>query len=177
MRLYVRLLLMSVWFLSLLTLSVWAAEEGTVRATSSWVADGRYFEVKEDQALFVGVFTGVMYVETKTGAMDAAELLCPAMVEINLKDGTQSGEGRCIITTRPGDKVYATWRCAGEHGAGCAGTFTFTGGTGRFTGITGNSPFEVRSQLVALAARPGEGSVQGSAAGVAVWPALTYKIP
>jgi hypothetical protein len=177
MRLYVRLLLMSAWFLSAMTLSAWAAEEGTVRATSSWVAEGRYYEIKEDQALFVGAFAGVMFVETKTGAMDSAQLLCPAMVEINLKDGQQSGEGRCIITTRPGDKVYAMWRCAGEHGTGCAGTFTFTGGTGRFTGITGNSAFEVRSQHLALAAKPGEESVQGSATGVAIWPALQYKIP
>jgi hypothetical protein len=177
MRLYVRLLLMSAWFLSVMTLSAWAAEEGTVRATSSWVADGRYYEIKEDQALFVGAFAGVMFVETKTGAMDSAQLLCPAMVEVNLTDGTQSGEGRCIITTRSNDKVYATWRCAGEHGTGCAGTFSLTGGTGRFTGITGSSAFEVRSQYLALAAKPGDTSVQGSAAGVAVWPALTYKIP
>ena len=88
MRLYVRLLLMSAWFLSVMTLSAWAAEEGTVRATSSWVADGRYYEIKEDQALFVGTFAGVMFVETKTGAMDSAQLLCPAMVEVNLTDGT-----------------------------------------------------------------------------------------
>jgi hypothetical protein len=177
MRLYVRLLLMSAWFLSMMTLSAWAAEEGAVRATSSWIGDGRYFEVKEDQALFVGTFNGVMFVETKTGAMDSAQILCPAMVEISLKDGQQSGEGRCIIMTRSGDKVYAMWRCAGEHGTSCAGTFTFTGGTGRFAEITGNSAFEVRSQQLELAAKPGEGSVQGSAAGVAVWPALQYKIP
>jgi hypothetical protein len=69
-----------------------------VRATSSWVAEGRYFEVRDDQALFVGAFAGVMYVETKQGAMDAAQIVCPGLIEINLNDGTQSGEGRCIIT-------------------------------------------------------------------------------
>jgi hypothetical protein len=99
------------------------------------------------------------------------------MIEISLKDGKQSGEGRCIITARDSAKVYATWRCAGEHFAGCTGTFTLAGGTGRFKGITGNSAFEVRSQIGELAARPGDDTVQGAAAGVAVWPALTYKIP
>jgi len=122
-----RSLLMTALFLVAVMSPAWAAEEGTVRATSSWVAEGRYFEVKEEQALFVGAFAGVMYVETKTGAMDAAQILCPGMVEISLTDGKQSGEGRCIITARPGDKVYATWRCAGEHGAGCSGTFTKRG--------------------------------------------------
>ena len=158
-------------------IGVAAAEEGTVRATSAWVAEGRYFEVKEDQALFVGAFAGVMYVETKQGTLDAAKILCPGMIEINLSNGTQSGEGRCIITTRDNARVYAIWRCAGEHTSGCTGTFTLAGGTGRFKGITGNSAFEVRNQLSELAVSSGEDSVQGAAAGVAVWPALTYKIP
>jgi hypothetical protein len=167
----------SVLLLVVLVALTSAAEEGTVRATASWVAEGRYFEVKDDQALFVGAFAGVMYVETKQGAMDAAKMLCPAMVEISLVDGQQSGQGRCIIMGRDNHKVYAMWRCAGEHFAGCKGTFTLIGGTGRFKGITGQSDFEVRSQLSELATRPGEESVQGSASGVAVWPALTYKIP
>jgi hypothetical protein len=154
-----------------------AAEEGTVRATSAWVAEGRYFEVKEDQALFVGVFAGVMYVETKQNTLDAAKIVCPGMIEINLNNGTQSGEGRCIITTRDNARVYAIWRCAGEHTSGCMGTFTLAGGTGRFKGITGSSALEVRNQLAELAVTSGEDSVQGAAAGVAVWPALTYKIP
>jgi hypothetical protein len=173
---YVRLLTVGLLFTAT-TIPVLAAEEGTVRATSAWVAEGRYFEVKEELALFVGAFAGVMYVETRQGAMDAAQIVCPGMIEISLKDGKQSGEGRCIITARDGAKVYATWRCAGEHFAGCSGSFTLAGGTGRFKGITGNSAFEVRSQIGELAARPGEDSVQGAAAGVAVWPALTYKIP
>ena len=173
----VRALLGAALMLVTIVGATYAAEEGTVRATSAWVAEGRYFEVKDEQALFVGAFAGVMYVETRQGAIDAAQILCPGMIEINLNDGTQSGEGRCIITAREGAKVYATWRCAGEHFAGCTGTFTLTGGTGRFKGITGHSAFEVRSQLAELAARPEEESVQGSAAGVAVWPALTYKIP
>lgn len=174
------------WYIRLLTVGlllaatpipVSVAEEGTVRATSAWVAEGRYFEVQEEQALFVGAFAGVMYVETRQDAMDAAQIVCPGMIEISLKDGTQSGEGRCIITARDGARVYAMWRCAGEHFAGCTGTFTLTGGTGRFKGITGHSAFEVRSQIGELVARPKEESVRGAAAGVAVWPALTYKIP
>jgi hypothetical protein len=174
---HMRSLHISVWCLVALTLPVWAAEKGTVRATSAWVGDERYFSVKEEQALFVGAFGGVMYVETKQGAMDAANILCPGMVEITLTDGKQSGEGRCRITSTAGDKVYATWRCAGEHGAGCLGTFTLTGETGRFNGLTGHRAFAVRSALLALAASTGEQRVQGRAAGVAVWPALTSKIP
>ena len=78
------------------------AEEGTVKATSAWHGQGQFFQVREQQALFVGAFSGTMFVETRHGPLDAAKMTCPGMVEVNLKDGKQSGEGRCIITARDG---------------------------------------------------------------------------
>jgi hypothetical protein len=153
------------------------ADEGTVKATATWVADGQYYQVKEKQALFVGALKGLMFLETKKGDLDEAKILCPGMVEINLDTGTQSGEGRCVITTRNEDHVYATWSCAGEYTLGCAGTFTLLGGTGRFEKITGRSDFEIRSDMVGYAVAEESGSVEGAASGIAVWPALTYKIP
>lgn len=153
------------------------AEEGTVKATAAWQGQGRFFLVQEKLALFVGAFEGIMFVETQKGDLDAAKLLCPGMLEINLDSGAQSGAGRCLLTGRSGDRVYALWRCAGEHGDGCTGTFTLHGGTGKFQGITGNSNFQIRSDMLAYVADLSEDSVEGSASGVAVWPALTYKIP
>ena len=99
------------------------------------------------------------------------------MVEINLDNGTESGEGRCVITTPSEDHVYASWTCAGEYMKGCAGTFTLLGGTGRFEKITGNSEFEIRSDMAKYVVAMEGDSVEGSASGIAVWPALTYKMP
>jgi hypothetical protein len=65
----------------------YAAEEGTVKATSAWQGQGQFFQVGKDQAFFVGGFEGIMYVETKTGALDAAKILCPGTVDLNLKTG------------------------------------------------------------------------------------------
>ena len=159
------------------SMSAFGAEQGTVRATASWQAEGEFFKVDEKLALFIGAFGGIMFVETKKGALDAAKLLCPALVEVNLDDGTQSGGGRCIIQAASGDRVYARWTCAGEHGAGCKGPFTLLSGTGEFKGITGQGEFQIRSDIaVYVAELPGD-SVKGKAAGVAMWPALTYKIP
>ena len=157
--------------------TVAVAEEGTVRATAAWQGEGRFFLVQEKLALFVGAFEGTMFIETQKGDLDAAKLLCPGMLEINLESGAQSGEGRCLLTGRSGDRVYAVWNCAGEHGDGCAGTFTLHGGTGKFQGITGNSKFQIRSDMLAYVADLSEDSLEGGASGVAVWPALTYKIP
>lgn len=160
--------------LALVVVPVWA-EERTVKATAAWRAEGDIFKVQDDLALFVGAFGGIMFVETKKGELDAAKLLCPGMLELNLNNGSQSGEGRCIITGQSGDRVYATWQCAGVHLKGCQGNFTLNGGTGKFAKVTGHSTFEIRSDIAAYVASTTGDRVEASASGVAVWPSLTYK--
>ena len=153
------------------------AEEGTVKATSAWQGQGQFFTVKEQQALFVGSFSGVMFVEAKQGALDAAKIVCPGLVEVHRSDGTQNGEGSCIITACDGVRVYARWHCVGEHLAGCTGAFTLLGGTGRFERMTGQGEFLIRSDIAAYVPDLTTESVQAAATGLAVWPALKYKTP
>jgi hypothetical protein len=153
------------------------AEEATIKATAAWQAQGHFFQVQDKQALFVGAFSGTMLAEPKQGGLDVAKMLCPGMMEVNLTDGAQSAEGRCIITARSGDRVYATWNCTGVHLAGCMGKFTLVGGTGKFKDITGSGDFQVRSDVVEYAARLQGDSVETAAVGVAEWPALKYKLP
>ena len=153
------------------------AEEGTVKATSAWIGKGSFFQVKDKLSLFAGAFEGIMYVENQEGALDAAKIVCPGMVEIDLNDGKQSGEGRCVIMNKEREHIYARWQCAGTHLEGCAGPFTLLGGTGRFKDITGRGEFHIRSDIAEYVLNiPGD-RVEGTATGVAVWPALSYKLP
>jgi len=99
------------------------------------------------------------------------------MLEVDPNDGAQSDAGRCIMTAPSGDRLYATWNCAGVHLAGCAGKFALVGGTGKFKDITGSGDFQVRSEVVEYAAKFQGDSVEAVAAGVAEWPALKYKLP
>ena len=154
-----------------------AAEEGTVNALASWQGQGRLFKTAEQQALFVGAFVGILFVENNQGALHAARILCPASMDVDLETGVQSGEGRCIITARGGDRVFARWACSGVHFRGCGGKFTLTGGTGKFQGITGDSLFVVKSALHELAEGRTSDEVREEAAGLAVWPELRYRIP
>jgi len=155
----------------------YATEEGTVKATSAWQGQGRFYQVGKDQAFFVGSFEGIMYVETKNSALDAAKIICPGTVDLNLKTGTQSGQGHCVITAANGDQVFASWNCTGTHTVGCDGRFTLMDGTGRFNSIVGNGDFQFRSSLSEYATTLGNGSVQATSGGLATWPALTYRIP
>jgi len=154
----------------------WGAQEGTVKAAAAWVGQGRFLPTGAGISYFVGTFSGVLFVDKDEGPFNTAKILCPATLEVNVNGGSQRGEGRCLITLNPTDQVYAKWTCTGVHQVECKGTFTLTGGTGRFAGITGESEFRVRSAIAELVARPGE-LVQETAAGLAEWPTLRYRIP
>jgi hypothetical protein len=161
---------------SLATASIAAAgEEETIKAFAAWQGRGQMFETGPDRATFVGSFTGMIFVETEKGPLDAGLMTCPAIVDLNLKDGTQEGKARCTITAKDGARIYADMTCKGVHTIGCDGDFTFTSGTDRFAGITGGGPVTVRSGLNDVAVGGGN-IVQETAGGIIFWPKLTYKL-
>jgi hypothetical protein len=154
-----------------------AAENATVKASAAWVGQGRIFQTGENNALFLGAFGGVLYVESEEGKLDAVELICPGTVDIELKSGAQEGSGKCIVTDEDGDRVFADWVCSGPELLGCKGTFTLTSGTGKFQGITGKSPLKARTAFSAIVIDLKSGAVAKSGAGLLVLPELTYKLP
>lgn len=153
-----------------------AETEDTIKAFAAWQGRGQIFETGVNQATFVGSFTGMMFVETEKGPLDAGFMICPAVVDVDLNDGTQQAKGRCTITAKDGSRAFGEVSCRGVHLVGCDGEFTFTGGTDRFEGITGGGPITIRSGLQEIAAGAGN-IVQESAGGIIVWPKLTYKLP
>ena len=46
-----------------------------------------------------------------------------------------------IITATDGDKIYATYKASGTLGKPAVGTWTWVGGTGKYTGIEGSGEF------------------------------------
>ena len=169
--------IVSFWLLAIGSVSPGAAEEGTVGAMSPWEASGEVFQVSPGKLLFMGKFEGILYVENAEGRLDAALLLCPGSQTRDVRTGEAQGGGHCIITDAKGDRVFAEWSCSATTGKGCAGEMRLTGGTGAFEGITGGGELVVRTALSQLAADLRSGEVLSHAAGLAVWPKLTYRIP
>lgn len=153
------------------------AEEGTVKATAAWEGQSYAFPVDEDQAYMVAVYAGVMFVDGGKGSLDAASVVCPGTVDANFAKGSKTGEGRCIITDQDGDRVFARYSCSGDVLEDCHGPFTIVNGTGKFAGITGGGEMISRVQARQVTAFAGVENVQQHAVGVAVWPALHYKVP
>ncbi len=154
-----------------------AAEEETVEATSPWISEGRYFRTGEKEALFIGVLAGSLYVKSAEGRLDTVALVCPGDFVIDLESGAQEGEGKCIITDRDDDNVFAIWTCSGKNLLSCEGDFKLTAGTGKFQGITGGSPLKARTTFTEISVNLKSGAVAESSAGLLSLPELTYQLP
>ncbi|MGR8918040.1 MAG: hypothetical protein ACU85V_00355 [Gammaproteobacteria bacterium] len=157
------------------------AAEGVVEALSSWEARGHIYPTGTDEATFVGLLSGVVYVKADDAALDISELdtaliTCPSSVEIDMASGTALGRGKCVILTPDAERIYAKFECSGKFLQGCRGNFEFTGGTGERANISGGGPIQLKSAFGQLAVTPGA-VVEQSAVGLAVWPKLTYKLP
>ena len=151
-------------------------EEHAVRAAAPWQARARIFVTGPQHVFLLGALRGRLGVERGPPTLDGADLLCPASFDADYAARTQHGEGRCVITTGGGDRVFARWTCAGEPDQGCAGRFLLTGGTGAFQGVTGEGDVVLRlilSELVQFERQEAEYDLTG----LFTWPELKYRTP
>ena len=86
-----------------------------------------------------GNLPGVIFNDAGKGFLHNARLDCQIFSDIN--KGMSNANGSCITTDADGDKPLSLWTCVGTLPA-CDGELKFDGGTGKYTGITGNSKFK-----------------------------------
>jgi hypothetical protein len=153
------------------------SEESVINAFVPWQGRGFTFPTGPVQGTFVGAFEGIVYIQTDKGPMASGQMTCPAMVEFNFESGAQSGNGKCAISGEPGDRVFAIWSCEGIRLVGCRGTFTITGGTGRFEGATGGGPMLSRPSLQFGSSDMPGNVVSESARGIMTLDALKVVLP
>jgi len=148
----------------------------TVSAVIPWQGQGQIFPIGTDKLRFLGAIEGIMYVETAEGALNEAFVQCPIVQDIDVTSETTSATGNCTIVVSTEDAVFAEITCSGMQGY-CSGEFKLTGGTGRFSGISGSSKMTVRSPVHALARDLSDGTVLQIAAGILQLPELTITLP
>ena len=153
------------------------AEEGTISAYSPWQGSGQIYPTAVDRATFVGAFHGMMFVDREDGLVISGHIVCPAILEISLVDGTQAGHGLCTMSHANGERIFVNWRCSGSHLAGCSGEFSFTGGTGEYEGITGGGKLLALSAVNEFTALIPGSVVQRTATGMAIWRDIHYTLP
>lgn len=154
------------------------AQEQVINGFSAWQGEGKVYKTGPDSGTFVGAIKGALFIQTEKGPVAAGRMVCPAVLEIDLRDATQMGEGKCIVTGDDGAEVFAEWSCRGVHLVGCDGAFKITGGTGRMSGITGQATLSVRSltQLATATVSAG-GALAETVEGILTLDNLEYRIP
>jgi hypothetical protein len=152
------------------------AAEGKAKILAPWEANGQLFQVAVDKLQFIGTFEGIMYIEHGEGLLDAALFTCPSTQITEVLTNQIKAHGYCTIESPSGDYIYAEYTCEGEPGA-CAGTFTLTGGTGKLTGITGQSDLIVRTALSGTTIDQQGGGTVSAAKGLAIWPEMRFQVP
>jgi hypothetical protein len=110
-----------------------------------WFGTGKAYQIEEGHFYWVGEFSGTFFSDKgASGLFHLAGVRCPAYYDLDLNKNTTQAGGYCIVTDIDGDQAYVTWENASTStgpGAPGPGTFTFTGGTGKYTGISGKNRF------------------------------------
>ncbi|UCD69604.1 MAG: hypothetical protein JSW48_05935 [Betaproteobacteria bacterium] len=109
-----------------------------------WFGIGKAFQIEEGHFYWVGEFSGTFFSDKGEGGLfHLAGIKCPAWYDLDVNKGTTAAGGYCIVTDIEGDQAYLTWNNTGTAGPGGRGpgTFEYTGGTGKYAGISGKNRF------------------------------------
>jgi len=160
----------------LLLASAGGAEEAAgIDAFATWDLEGTVVKSGPEEVTLVGSLEGPVFVDSGHGPTYAGEVLCPGTLTIQLKDGSQTGEGVCAFRAKDGAEAYGRWRCAGFHMVGCKGDFALTGGSDRLAGVSGKSQLLIRGELLEIAKAAGPAASQ-RAVGIMLWHDLVATV-
>ncbi len=143
-------------------------------SSASWHGSGEFLELGNGDQVVNGMVKGVLISRHKDGGkliVHSSKMTCPVRVKLNRGKDSLAIDGLCTMIAHEGkDIAYGAWKCTGTLKE-CVGDFTFTGGSGGFTGISGTTPFQT-----SIVFELQEGKI-GQAVGYAVWPNLAYTLP
>lgn len=127
-----------------------------------WFGVGKAFEIEKGHFYWVGEFSGTFFNDKGAGMFHLAGVKCPAWYDADFNNAKSKAGGYCIVTDLDGDQAYLTWVNAGTPGPGGRGpgTFTYTGGTGKYKGLSGDNTFVGVTQV---------NWADGTSSGYATW--------
>ncbi len=136
------------------------AEDWKAVGQFGWLAVGKAYEIEKGHIHWVGEFSGTFFNDKgKGGLFDKAAVKCPAYNDIDATNKKDSYAGYCVITDTDGDQAYLKWQGGGDTKTG-NGIFDYTGGTGKYKGISGSNTFVGVSKV---------NWPDGTASGYATW--------
>jgi hypothetical protein len=136
------------------------AEDWKVKGEFGWFGVGKAYEIEKGHYYWVGEFSGTFFNDKGEGSpFHRAGVKCPAHNDLDFNNKKSAAAGYCIITDVDGDQAYLSWHNSGDGRTG-PGTFKYTGGTGKYKGISGDNTFVGVTQI---------NWQDGTASGYATW--------
>ena len=128
-----------------------------------WHATGKFHPMGEGAGWWSGEFSGSFESDAGDGGLfHKMSVRCPAWQKFNFVEGTYEAAGVCYGKDLDGDEVYFEWGdFAGKIGEPDKGTFSYTGGTGKYEGMSGSGGYFIGHTVTNWA--------DGSAGGYATW--------
>jgi len=65
----------------------------------------------------------------------------------DLLDEKGTAQGYCVITDKTNDQAFLVWRGTIDPTTGFNGDYQWTGGTGKYRGMTGNNTFRLSDSI------------------------------
>jgi hypothetical protein len=152
------------------------APAGDPMIFSVWQGDGQIVKVGNEAAGIIGTFGGMLFTVANGTPTDLGTIACPGIFSIDLKQGTAVGTGGCVFNANDGAQAYGTFDCKGPMTDDCVGKFQINGGSGRLSGVKGESGFVLRTRMREMAVQPSL-VISQRAMGVATWPGLRILLP
>lgn len=123
------------------------AEEWKPAGEFGWFGVGKAHEVEKGHFYWVGEFSGTFFNDKGEGNLfHKSGVKCPAFFDLYAADSRHTAGGYCTIADAEGDRAYLSWSVKGDGRRG-TGTFTYTGGTGKYSGVKGTNNFSTLIQI------------------------------
>jgi hypothetical protein len=118
------------------------AEDLKVTGEFGWFGVGKAQQLEKGHVFWVGEFSGTFFNDKGQGSpFHLAGVRCPGSNDLDFNSKKGKAAGTCVISEAGGtDQAYVTWKCEGDTDT-CRGTFDYTGGTGKYQGISGSNTF------------------------------------
>lgn len=118
------------------------AEDWKVVGYFGWLGVGKAYQIEKGHIYWVGDFSGSFTNDKGLGSpLDQTGWKCPGFNDLDFNNKKNKAGGHCIFSDPGGaDQAYASWQCQGDTVV-CHGTLEYTGGTGKYQGISGSNTF------------------------------------
>jgi hypothetical protein len=117
------------------------AEDWKVTGEFGWFGVGKAHELEKGHVYWVGEFSGTFFNDKGAGSLFHENgVKCPGFLDNDTNSKKSKAAGYCIISDADGDQAYLVWQAEGDTVTN-PGTFEYTGGTGKYKGVSGKNTF------------------------------------